>query len=550
MFMAQIYDETTENRALYEALTRCNYFPNQRASFGEIPPSIDTRQYTPEVVEALAVLNVNKARWGAGYDLVEYKATRFNNVPRILALAHPLAHGYLVKCIHDNWNELRAVTENKNSMIKPTFHHEEKRLVVMNYEDPTKKVVRSHNIAFARRFRVSTDIANCFNSIYTHSIPWAILGIQEAKKQKNNRSAWFNKLDENLRKTKRNETQGIPIGSATSNIIVELVLGSIDKVLTGQGYDFYRYIDDYTCYCETESDAQQFLHDLREQLALYKLNLNLQKTKIDSLPAPIEDNWVLVLRGCLPLRLANCPEGEQKLTAIDALTFINRAIEINKETPDGSVLKYAISIVIPHIDSNAPFHLLEPLLNLSWHFPVLLPLLEQLLKRSGMNSQYCEEQLNTIISENADKNRSDGMSWPLHMLLVDGAVCNEKAAKKVIDSRDCVAITLLLEMQVYNELVVTFANSIVQLKDDYEKDRYWLLLYQLFYKGLIVDPYEDGVFNCLNLFDVNFVPGKSNSEAEKKCEEITAQIKSEAIEKIFSQVLDCKIEDDLFKDNK
>jgi hypothetical protein len=535
--MTQIFDETTENRALYEALTRCNYFPNQRAVFGELPPSLDTRQFTPEVAEALAVLDVNKARWGAGYDLVEYKATRFNNIPRILALAHPLSHAILVKCIHDNWHELRGVTENKNSMIKPTFHHEEKRLVVMNYEDPTAKVVKSHNLAFGKRFRVNTDIANCFHSIYSHSIPWAILGVNEAKKQRNNRNAWFNKLDEYQRKTKRNETQGIPIGSATSSIVVEQVLGAIDKVLTDKDYDFYRYIDDYTCYCETENEAQRFIHDLREQLALYKLNLNLQKTKIDSLPAPIEDNWVLVLRGCLPLRLANSPEGEQKLTTNEALTFINRAIEINKETPDGSVLKYAISIVIPHLDENAPFHLLEPLLNLSWHFPVLLPLLDQLLKQSGMNTKNCEAQLNSIIIENADKNRSDGMSWPIHMMLIDGLTCNENAAKEVILSKDCVAITLLLEMQFYNDLIIEFANSIVDLNDDYEKDRYWLLIYQLFYKGLIGDPYNDGVFDCLKSFDVNFVPRKSISEAEKICDQITTQIKLEAIGKMFSSVL-------------
>jgi hypothetical protein len=535
--MAQVFDESTEKRALYEALSMYNYFPNQRATFGELPPSLDTRQFTPEVAEALTALKEDKVRRRSGYDLVEYKATRFNNVPRILALAHPLAHANLVKCLHDNWHEIRTVTENANSMIKPTFHHEDKRLIVMNYEDPIKKVVRSHDIAFSKRFKVHTDIANCFNSIYSHSIPWAILGITEAKKQQDNKKAWFNKLDQHQRKTKRNETQGIPIGSATSSIIVELVLSTVDRGLIDKGYDFYRYIDDYTCYCESENMAQQFIHDLRENLALYKLNLNLQKTKIESLPAPIEDKWVLVLRGCLPGRLANAPDTEQRLTSSEALTFINRAIEINKATPDGSVLKYAISIVIPYLDENATADLLSPLLNLSWHFPVLLPLLENVLKKSGMNSQFCESQLNSIIVANADKNRSDGMAWPLHLMLNDGLICSDEAAKKVILSKDCVAITLLLQMEIYNQSIIEFANSIVDLNDDYEKDRYWLLIYQLFYEGLIDDPYNDGVFECLKSFDVNFIPGRSVSEAEKTCDQITSQIKHEAIGQIFSSVL-------------
>ena len=242
--MSQIFGDTNGQRALYEALTRYNYFPNQRASIGELPPSIDTRQFTPEVAEALAELEEN--RGSAGYDLVEYKATRYNNVPRVLGLAHPKGYSLLVKCIHDNWEYLKCVTKNENSIIKPEFHHREKRLVVMNYEDPFLKISRSHSHSFAKKFRVHTDIANCFNSIYSHAIPWAAVGIKKAKAQQKSKE-WFNRLDMYQRKTKRNETQGIPIGSAASSIVSELILGKIDKALKSKGYEFHRYIDDYTC---------------------------------------------------------------------------------------------------------------------------------------------------------------------------------------------------------------------------------------------------------------------------------------------------------------
>ena len=55
--MSQILGDTDNKRTLYEALTRYNYFPNQRASVGELPPSIDTRQFTPEVAEAVFELD-------------------------------------------------------------------------------------------------------------------------------------------------------------------------------------------------------------------------------------------------------------------------------------------------------------------------------------------------------------------------------------------------------------------------------------------------------------------------------------------------------------
>jgi len=533
MFMSQIFGDTDDKRALYEALTRYNYFPNQRANIGELPPSLDTRQFTPEVAEAISKLEETKGR--SGYDLVEYKATRYNNVPRVLGLVHPRAYSSLAKCIHDNWGELKCVTENANSIIKPEFHHSEKRLVVMNYEDPYVKISRSHTSSFAKRFRVHTDIANCFNSIYSHAIAWAAVGIKEAKAQQKNKE-WFNCLDTYQRKTKRNETQGIPIGSAASSIVSELILGKIDEALISKNYEFHRYIDDYTCYCLTSEDAQNFIQDLSNSLALYKLTLNLKKTSIIELPAAFEDEWVLDLRSALPSRLGNAGESEPHLSADEALTFLNKAIGINKSTPDGSVLKYAISLIINYLDEGANVSLLEALLNLSWHYPVLLPLFDKLLGKAEINAGIFEQQLNVIIRENADKFRSDGMSWPLHTMLINNVIPKTETAEKVIASGDCVAITLLLEMHDFNEMIVEFAQTIIDDGDNYEKDNYWLLLYQLYLKGLIDNPYDDKVFECLKKYKVNFIPRNTKTKAEKNCDRIQSEMTSNALKNVFSEV--------------
>lgn len=534
--MTQILGDTDNKRALFEGLTRHNYFPNQRANIGELPPSITTRQFTPEIVETLAALAEEGERRAGGYDLVEYKATRYNNVPRILGLIHPKAYALLAKCIHDNWNMIQTVTSNSNSIVKPEIHYEEKRLMVMNYEEPLAKVSRSHQKGFAKRFLVQADIANCFNSIYSHAIPWAAVGTEEAKRQKNNRQAWYNELDMYQRKCKRNETQGIPIGSATSSIVVEFILGRVDETLCSKGYDFYRYIDDYTCYCENDEEAQKFLQDLGDELAKFKLTLNLKKTIIEELPSSIEDSWVLELRGALPSRLNQAGEDEPKLTATEVLTFINRAIDVNKSTPDGSVLKYAVSLVLSHLDDDASLVVIEPLLNLAWHFPLLLPLLDLLLKNAQIDSALYRTQLIEIIRVNAVKRRSDGMAWPLHSLLRCGAIVEEGIADQVIASKDCVSICLLLEMSSYEQKIVDFVNGWLPLGTDYEKDNYWLLLYQLYFKGLIADPYGDGVFDILKNSDVNFLPGERISDAERRCDEIQQTLTSEALRQVFQAV--------------
>ncbi|WP_298150312.1 antiviral reverse transcriptase Drt4 [Flavobacterium sp.] len=536
--MSHFYDTRGRDRTLYEALTRYNYFPNQKSTICELPPSINSRRFTPEVAEALAVLPEKKGRHG--YDLVEYKATRYNNVPRVLGIVHPKAYAMLAKCIHDNWHELHFLTLNNNSMIKPEFYHEEKRLMVMNYEDPIVKVTRSHRMGFAKRFRVQADVTNCFNSIYSHSIPWAALGVAAAKAQKNDKTLWCNKLDEYQRKTKRNETQGIPIGPATSSIVSELILGCVDRDLRDKGYEFCRYIDDYTCYCETDDQAQEFIRTLAASLATYKLSLNLKKTVIDSLPCPVEDSWVLELRGALPSRLSHAHSEEPKISTTEALTFLNRAIEVNKSTPDGSVLKYAVSLIFSHLDETVPLDLIDPLLNLAWHFPALLPFVDLIVQKTPVAIAPYQDQLSAIIKHNANMGRSDGMAWPLHSMLQAGITVDGETADHVLNSRDCIAITLLLEMKIHEPKIIDLANSLIQSADDYEKDTYWLLFYQLFMRGLINDPYADGVFDCLKGFDVNFVPDDKKSKAEMRSDEIFGQIESEALKHIFEAVLPLK----------
>jgi len=168
---------TLEKRMLYVALTRYNYFPNQKSSVGELPPCINTRQFTPEISDRLCALD-DKRR--GGYDVVTYFSTRYNNVARELALIHPRAYCRLAKHIVDNWSGISYIKDNVNSFIKPEIHHDG-RILVMNYEDPIEKTNRNLNNSFGKRFIVNADISNCFSSIYTHAIPWAIVGFDKAK---------------------------------------------------------------------------------------------------------------------------------------------------------------------------------------------------------------------------------------------------------------------------------------------------------------------------------------------------------------------------------
>jgi len=515
------------DRIRYEAFCRYNYFPNQKSAFSEIPPSISSRQFTPEVCEELASLDTPRARKRQGYDLVEYRSTRFNNVPRILSIPHPKPQAELTKHICDNWDKISHIEENENSMVKPELHAD-RRILVMNYEDPAAKRLRNHTSSFAKFFRVNSDISNCFNSIYSHSLPWAIVGLAQAKENRGQQE-WFNKLDTLQRNTKRQETQGIPIGPATSNIFVELVLHSVDRSLREAGYSFHRYIDDYTCFCDTNENAERFIHDLSSELSKYRLSLNLSKTKVTPLPHPADDSWVLELHSYLPNRYAQ-PEGlEEKLCANEVVSYLGKALLLNQSTPDGSVLKYAIHLIIDHIHDSSKSEVMLAILELSFHYPVLIPYVQKLIDEHFTLHVYnAADAVEKIAFENLKKNRSDGVAWPLHILKCAELTPSRKLAEAIVESRDSLAITLLSDFDIDRTSIVNFSKEVAKA-DNYTKDNYWLLLYQMYIRDELENPFDDHVFPTIRKHDVNFIPNDTTSQSEEIC----SQLEAEAVAKMF-----------------
>ncbi|MFC1787203.1 RNA-directed DNA polymerase [Halobacteriota archaeon] len=281
-----------DKKFLLKALLQYNYFPSQNRNKEELPPILNSESLTPEISEKLIKLSYRKA----GYDQVEYKLTRYNNVPRALSIPHPMAYAQLCHSLHDNWEKLEYITQTENSLIIPQ-KHSDGRVIIMNYENTKKDIERRIKLSFNRKFYVNTDISNFYPSIYSHSITWALAGFEKGKKERNK---WFNQIDKYQRLTKRNETNGVPLGPATSNIISELILARIDKKLNDEGFEFIRFIDDYNAYFDTYEKAEEFIRRLSEELSKYKLLLNIKKTFIEKLPSPYSSEWILDLTTRMP----------------------------------------------------------------------------------------------------------------------------------------------------------------------------------------------------------------------------------------------------------
>jgi len=467
-----------DSNYVYAALLRCNYFPMVRKYMDEIPPVFSTVDFTPEVASDLCQRCAPRKK---GYDQIEYRATRFNNITRLMQIPHPLPYARLCESIFENWDALNHVCKNAQSRIKPALHDDDRlvilgeynkldagRLVVMEKEKFPESVVEDLTISIGARYRVSADISTCFPSIYTHSIPWALVGHARAKSN-HSTTLWYNDLDKRQRDLKRGETHGIPIGPATSNLISEVILYKIDENLRDKGYRFLRFIDDYKCYCETREQAEQFLVDLERELQKYLLTINIKKVVIEELPIPHRASWIIDLVNHLP--------DDDSPSSRKIADFFDYAINLQKKYPEGSILKYTSRSLVKRINESNAKVFLSYLASVSFHYPIVLPILCEAAKNNLKATQKLD--FSSILKQQLKYRRSDAVCWTLYLMGICGKSIDVKLAEDVIATKDCMSMAMLIAIDQHKKKVAMFLNDYCDPNSEYDCDRYWILIHEL-----------------------------------------------------------------------
>lgn len=138
------------------------------------------------------------------------------------------------------------------------------------------------------------DVSKCFDSIYSHTIAWALFNKQIIKDNVNISLETFGgEFDKLMQTLNANETNGIVIGPEFSRIFAELILQQIDKcifdnllhntennkkLIHKRDYEIFRYVDDYFVFYNNESDKEIILKEFKICLKEYKLHLNEKKS--------------------------------------------------------------------------------------------------------------------------------------------------------------------------------------------------------------------------------------------------------------------------------
>jgi len=263
----------------------------------DIPPYISFEPILAEVAKVLGVDSFNGFKSsnpndlsGVNYSFLTNKDGRFAWRP--LELIHPAIYVSLVNlmCDTDNWTALQ----------KRFSEFEEGRTVECysvpviaddNQKDVAAQIrswwanIEQRSLIYSLEFShvLQTDVVNCYGSLYTHSIPWAIHGVKESKEKNGKDSLLGNKIDAYVRAGRYGQTNGISQGSVLMDFIAEMVLGFVDeqiKLELGEPTDFriLRYRDDYRIFANSDERVEEILKVVSQKLLLVGMRLGVSKT--------------------------------------------------------------------------------------------------------------------------------------------------------------------------------------------------------------------------------------------------------------------------------
>ena len=214
---------------------------------------------------------------------------------RPLQLLHPVLY---VQTVHDitrekNWEIIKGrFVEFQGDIIecmsipveKIKAQKSQKSTQILNWWDKVEQ--KSIELAMEYDYCIHLDIVNCYGSIYTHSIAWALHGKGEAKNHRYCPELLGNLIDKRLRSMSNGQTNGIPQGSVLMDFIAEMVLGYVDLELTkklcslslSDKYKIIRYRDDYRIFINSSETGKTIAKELTNVLSEMGMGINAKKT--------------------------------------------------------------------------------------------------------------------------------------------------------------------------------------------------------------------------------------------------------------------------------
>ncbi|MEA2015076.1 MAG: RNA-directed DNA polymerase [Thermodesulfobacteriota bacterium] len=206
-------------------------------------------------------------------------------------LIHPAIYVSLVNVICDplNW---KLITERLSEFEGGAVDCCSAPVMSLDHQSDVATQVRSwwqsveqRSLIYSLEFShvLHTDVIDCYGSLYTHSISWALHGLEKAKVQKGDSSLLGNKIDSHIQASRYGQTNGISQGSVLMDFVAEIVLGYVDEQISNElddstNFRILRYRDDYRVFANSDDRAEEILKIISNALRSVGMKLGVSKT--------------------------------------------------------------------------------------------------------------------------------------------------------------------------------------------------------------------------------------------------------------------------------
>ena len=289
--------DLTNKKAKQHFLKGSSYFNNDLPSYISFEPIIKA---VSKVMKGCDFNQFKKSQpsnfSGVNYSLISNKDGKLAWRP--YELIHPVIYVSLVNviCEEENWNFIQkrfatfqdGVVECCSVPVMSTDNQKDMAAQVSNWW----KEVEQRSLTYSLRFShmLHTDVTDCYGSLYTHSISWALYGIDEAKKKRRDKTLLGSKIDSHIQSSRYGQTNGISQGSVLMDFIAEIVLGFVDLEINlefkknnlglenKKDFRILRYRDDYRVFANSDDCAERVLKVISDKLRVVGMMLGVSKT--------------------------------------------------------------------------------------------------------------------------------------------------------------------------------------------------------------------------------------------------------------------------------
>lgn len=412
-----------------ERLLQYEVFP------AELPPCFTTADLAAHAREAISLTSST----GRDYSIpLTYNGYKFQSSRRKFAVPNPYHYCKAVDFLVRNESEFREIFE------KSTYS-----LTAPNGRKPKPSqpyARRSSSIADTRReiemlyqdnrYEIRLDISSFFDSIYTHSLPWAIHGMAKAKQKRTDKTLLGNQLDKLVRSMNYDQTNGILVGNAVSRIVSEVLLCTVDSAIRKRFPDIAccHFVDDYYIYTKDSGNIQEIISFVRTEFARYELSFNENKLQINESPFLYGKPWIDEIKQYIHLQ----PD-----------VFLSKLIMEYNVHKDVSIIKYGLRIISEchYTEKNWP-QMQSRLLNIWVRFPSLSDRILSILwqNKSLLKKNSLKDAIYSVIDESVRLNREQELVWAVWFIKVFDVQVSQKIMIQVLKCSNDLAVMIMLDI--------------------------------------------------------------------------------------------------------